>query len=337
MTASVIRQLGRILPYALLALSAAACTDGRIQRGSIALNPQQSINSGGLVLANQFQFNNQSTNAVQMVMSGTSLFMSGYSFGVLRAEIGANPEAPTLSFAEADNIVYFSPIGQFKPDDEASGALAIDGNLLITSGQKATSLINITSTNLPQELARFPGLAADGSGQTSDPNGHFAYRAIIANGNVFYGFRQQDYVDTVGIANSGLTVARSDRYSSGGNVCCVTSGTLFQGTVMIGFTNAIAMFQIASNGQLTNPSIFNGLQATYITSTQNYLYVQHTPTYGNTATSQYPRGIYVFDTQGNQVSFFSSNQFVNFAVSPDDSHLYGNLDGTQVGIYRIQR
>jgi hypothetical protein len=109
-------------------------------------------------------------------------------------------------------------------------------------------------------------------------------------------------------------------------VCCVVGGTSFNNNIYIAFKDAMAIFTAGSDGSLQNPQIFNSLQVTGVASTAKYIYVQHSPTYGLTSGQQYPRGIYVFDQNGNNVAFFPNST---------DAHLYGNLDNNSVQIYRM--
>jgi hypothetical protein len=307
-------------------------------QSAVPLNPQSNITQSGLVYAASVQFNNQQTTALKMQMIGGSLYMTGYPFGFARWETSQNPESPTLTFAASDNIQTFSPMGQWVVDRYASGALGIDGQLALMSGSFGLSVVSLYQTQQPIEVARYPGVQPGQTGASSDEA--FIYTAIVPHPTlpqIFYGFRQEDFVYTVEIQQNGLSLVNKTAYSGNGQVvCCVVGGTSFGNGVYVAFKDALAIFSAGSDGTLQNPQVFNQLQVTGIAATQRYIYVQHSPTYGLSQGQQYPRGLYVFDQNGNNVAFFpNSNDFISFAVGPDDAHLYANIDNNSVQIYRM--
>ena len=73
-------------------------------------------------------------------------------------------------------------------------------------------------------------------------------------------------------------------------------------------------------------------------STPNYLYVQHEPNFDQVQGNAFARGIYVFNNSGEAVAFFPppSGSPRKIAVTSDDSHIFMNVDGTKLDVYRIE-
>src|SRR5262245_2327621 len=88
----------------LLTLTVAwGCTDKRRppprQNVYIQPLPPQTIISRADV-----QFQNQTTEALQMTTKGGSLYLTGRPFGFSRWDISSNPESPQVIFAVSDEI-----------------------------------------------------------------------------------------------------------------------------------------------------------------------------------------------------------------------------------------
>src|SRR5206468_655088 len=106
--------------------------------------------------------------------------------------------------------------------------------------------------------------------------------------------------------NGGLDVAQMNRIDyapNQGQVCCVTGATTFAGKIFASFTSRLVSMDMGSDGGLTNAHQYNDVQAVNVTSTPQFLYVQHRANYSYTAGLNRPTGIYVFNTQGQNVAF----------------------------------
>lgn len=290
-------------------------------------SPQQPPAPHGMTFVTSISYGSQPLNAVAMHREGNKLYLSGYPFGLMAWDV-SNAEMPAVDFSVADNITGFSPIGLWHADDVASGAIAVDGNLLLTSGTKGLSVVDISSKSHPQEIGRYPGIYPDGLAQMSDSR--FEYRAIVTNGAYYYGFRQQDYVATASIQPSAIGILRQDSYSVFGSAGLVTSAAKVGNNIYVAFTNAFAVFQINTNGTLTAAAMDHSTHATYVAEAGGSLYVQVAPGSPN------PPGIYVYDQQHTQTAYYSAPQFVDFAVTEDGSHLIGNRTGQSLEVYRLQ-
>lgn len=343
---------GKSIKYSLLILASglltSACTDSRsataaasgqnsntqINKNATSTNISQLVQAAEVKVPNQ---NGDPTVAYQLQVRGTSLFVTGRPFMFTRWEISPNPENPIKTFAAADNIQTFTPMGAWTADYYASGGLEIAGPMAYMSGSFGLSLVNIGNISSPVEIARKPPLDPTKPGVIPSDDAYM-YKAIIAHPTlpIYYGFRQQDYVYTVDTSTVALNLIRRDSYGSNGqNVCCVTSATRFGNRIYVAFRDRVVMFDMASDGKLVAAGSYNGLHAANVTSTPQYLYVQHEPISGVATT--YPRGLYVFDTAGNNVDRITTGvNLLRMAVAWDDGHVYANTDNTSVKIYRIQ-
>jgi hypothetical protein len=104
----------------------------------------------------------------------------------------------------------------------------------------------------------------------------------------------------------------------------------------VAFRDRLLIYDVNAAGELVNGQEVPQLQASNVVSTPRYLYVQHQPVSNVAGASQYPAGIYVFDSAGRNVAFFAAGNPRKFAVSSTDSHFYANIDGVSVRIFRIR-
>lgn len=315
--------------------TAVACTDGRPGREQEQLFTNAVPPPTTLIAAADVKFGGKATDALQMTIKGNSLFLTGRPFGFSRWEVGASPETPNLTFAASDQIDQFSPMGKWVVDWYSSGALAIVGQIAFLSGTVGTSVINMTETSKPREVQRYPALDPNSDQVPSDEA--FVYTAMVPHPTkpLLYGFRRQDFVYTVDLSQGKMNLQARDAYGAPGeSVCCVLGATAFRNRVYVAFRDRLIFFDIQADGRLSNPKESLELAAVNVQATANYLYVQHEPT--GAGTSPHPSGIYVFDTNGENVAFFKAGNPRRFAVSSDDSHFYANVDGQSVKIFRIQ-
>lgn len=333
------KQLGTLVTIGVLTLQW-GCTDRRTPRAApVHLNKQvtQTITSSAKSVAS-VKFQNADTEVLNMVQKTGSLFLTGRPFGFSRWDVAADAENPHLTFAASDQIDTFAPNGKWVVDWYASGGLGLLGRYAFLSGSAGMSVIDIGNTNSPREVLRKP-YADPNSDQVPRDEG-FVYKAIVASpySSVLYGFREQDYVYTLRLAGGDVQLTRKDAYGGDGvNVCCVRSATVFQNVVYVAFGGRLVWFFIGSDGNLEPGGETDELQAANVASTEQYLYVQHTPTYGQQQGLKNPKGIYVFDRKGDNVDYIAMNEEPRlFTVHPRDSHLYFNLDNTSIEIFRIQ-
>ena len=331
---------GRLSPVLglFLMLSLSACTDGRIPKQA-PVRVTRSAPQTRLIEAADIQFDQQDTDVYQMVIKGDSLFMTGTPFGFMRWNVGANAESPELTFAAADQIDEFAPFGKWVLDWYGSGALALMGRYAFTSGIVGTSIVDIGETHAPVEVRRHPRENEDQFADDVVQDEAYIYRAMVAHPTkpLVYGFRQQDRAYLLNFDNRGLTLARAFNYgASGQTVCCVEGATVWNNKLVVAFRSKLLFMDIGESGDLTNPLTISTLQATNVASTARYLYVQHEPNFDQPQGISFPRGIYVFDTQGTNVAFLQADSPLKFAVTSDDSHLLANNDALQVLVYRIE-
>jgi hypothetical protein len=321
---------------ALIALvSLVRCTDGRPSRKQVEMLTQAAPPATALesvTLSQPF-----GGNALQMAVSGSSLFLAGRVYGFSRWEIGSSPENPVKTFAASEQLDTFSPMGRWVVDWYAAGALSIWGQTAFLSGNVGASVVSMTETTRPREIQRYPAIPANSDTVPSDEA--FVYAATVTHPTlpILYGFRRQDYLYTVDLSAGTMRLKSRDAYGSPGEVvCCAMGATIFQNKMYVAFRDRLLIYDMDNAGALVNGQEVPQLQASNVVSTGRYLYVQHQPTSTAAGTTQYAAGIYVFDSSGRNVAFFAAGNPRRFAVSPTDQHFYANLDGVSVKIFRIR-
>ncbi|MBI3296017.1 MAG: hypothetical protein HYZ71_14925 [Deltaproteobacteria bacterium] len=321
----------QLVILALLALP--ACTDRRPKflAGQFGLTPPSPIS-----LISTAQFENKATEAMQMEIVGDSLFMTGRPFGVARLDIGADPTNPTLTFAASNQIEAFSPYPQFgfwTPDNFAQGALDVWGKMALMSGAAGVSMVDISQTHTPVEIGRYPSAKVNDVQVTRDPA--YVYAALVHHPTlpVAYGFSDQDFIYTLSLNQSGLSVVQKDAYGPQ-NVCCAMGAAVAGSHVVLAMKASLWTFDLDNGGQLQNPNRIDAIQAVNVVSTGRFIYIQHRPSGANAAGPVNPAGIYVFDMNGTQVSYFPITP-VRFAVY-NDQYIYANMDNVQVSVYGIR-
>jgi hypothetical protein len=320
-----------------------ACTDGRAST-QLQLVPTANIPATRLIAAADIQFkvNGQAaaTTADTLQVSGGSLFMTGKPMGFARLEIAQDEENPSITFSMSTQIDTFSPMGKWVEDWYASGALAIYNQIAFMSGTVGTSVVSMANTLHPVEVQRYPALNPNSDVVPSDAA--YIYSAMVMHPSkpILYGFTRQDFVYTSDLSAGKINLIAKDAYgaTAGQAVCCAMGAAVFNNQVFVGFRNRLLIFGIGADGRLSRLGETSVLNATNVVATSRYLYVQHEPTNSSqtAGTGVTPQGIYVFDTTGRNVAFFAAGNPKKFAVSSDDSHFYGNLDGQSVKAYRIQ-
>jgi hypothetical protein len=310
----------------------------------VEFNPSQA-SAGSLTYMANVQFQGLSTDVMQMQMVGSTLFLTGTPFGFMRLDIGPNSSnalTPVLTFDAKDNMSSFSPypgnpsLGFWDPTELASGALAIIGPFAIMSGTFGASLVNITQTNLPVEIYRYP--LPDSKGDQGADSA-FQWMGAVAHPTLplLYAFRQQDYLLTYNVSTASpyLTLGGQFPYTSSGTVCCVEGVTNFMGKIAIAMSSRMWFFDMESTGALDNWVESDALQATAVASSTDHLYAFHSPSAANPSGASYPRGIYAVNSSGDSDAFFPIQNVVNFAVSADNNYLFTNEDNTQIKIYQL--
>jgi len=320
-------------------LSFLGCTDRRppppaapvVYRTPPQPPPRTSVESVAEV-----RFQNADTTVLAMTRRGNSVFLTGRPFGFMRWDVGANPESPRLTFAASDDIVNFAPKGKWVVDWYASGAVGILGSYGFLSGTSGMSVVDISSTSNPAEVLRIPDIDPN-----SDKVGRdlaYVYKAIVPHPSlpVLYGFREQDFVYTLSAGSGGVNITSKSAYGKSGEpVCCVRSAVIFGNRLFVAFLSRLVWFDI-SGGRLGSPGEFSELQAANVTASDNLLYVQHEPNRGQPAGYGNPRGIYVFNLQGENVDFIPLDVVANqIIVDPTDSYLYVNSNNITVDVFRI--
>jgi hypothetical protein len=328
---TIIRTRTSLLLILFVALFS-GCTEKKSEKKLASLRPRR-MPAQVLAPVSEVMFDGQEMVALQMTQKAGALYLTGRPFGFSRWDITANPEAPHMTFAASDNILGFVPNGKWIVDYFAGGALGILGPYAYMSGAVGMSAVDIGQTETPVERGRYPAQDPNSDDITKDAEGAYAYRAIAANPTVpvFYGFREQDYVYTLSANGPKVQIVNKEAYGQT-NVCCVNGATVFKNKLFVAFTSSIWMFEMESNGRLSEPTIIDKLQAYDVQASDNYLYVHHQPTYASSSAALNPPGVYVFDETGEQKAFLPISP-QRFAVSPSDSHLYANEENTSIRIY----
>lgn len=338
--ATVLRQL-RVwgsfpLLLALLGMLLVACTDKRQPERKFNVNmraiPQV------LEPVSDVRLDEQDISVFQMAQKAGTIYLTGASanapFGFMKWDIMSDAEAPHPTFIAAKNINQFQPMGRWRPDWYASGAIGIIGPYAITSGMAGASFIDMSQTAQPVETRRYPPIDPNSEQTPKDEN--YIYKAIAMHPSqpIMYGLKEQDYMVVSKVTSSGISIIGRVNYGSG-PVCCVTGATVFNNKLFVAMRGMLRMYELGSNGSLSAPTDLNMLQAVDVVSSGNLLYVQHEPTFAQSAGSSNAAGIYVFDANGNSQAFFAASP-KRFTVAADDMHLYANMDDTSVRIFRIQ-
>jgi hypothetical protein len=321
-----------------------ACTDREATAAFPTTFNPASATTGSLQYMANIQFEGFTTDVDQMIMVGSTMFLTGTPFGFMRLDIGpnsANALSPTLTFDAKDNMTAFSPypgnpsLGFWDPTELASNALAVIGPFSIMSGTFGASLVNISQTNMPVEVYRYP-LPQN---QNQGADAAFEWNAVVAHPTLplLYAFRQQDYMMTYNVTTTApyLTLAGEYPYSSSGTVCCVAGGTEFMNMVALAMTTRIWFFNMGTDGSLSNWVESDALQATAIAASADHLYIYHSPSESNPNGAAYPRGIYAINESGNADAYFPVENVQVFAVSQDNNYLFDNEDDTQIKIYQL--
>lgn len=321
-----------VLVLALL-LFLAACTDKR-PKPVLTRNATSGNTNGVLQEIGDLYYDEQDTTAVNITISGNSLLMTGYPFIFARYDIGAEPENPRLMAAAKRDILGFSPdppFGGWTVDYFGKGALAFRAGYAYTSGGAGASVINGTSANFLREVARYPGLTQAGE-QPQDIA--YIYNAIVPHPlgqPILYGFSQSDRVYTLSTNGPSLSMYGSAPYSASGPVCCVEAAAAFNGEIYVAMRSSL--WRLKPNGvSLQSVNKITSLQAVNVVATQRHLYVHHRPVAGNY--NGLEAGIYVFNTAGQMIKYIPLDPLV-FAVHPNDTYLYANVDDLSVKIYGI--
>ena len=116
----------------------------------------------------------------------------------------------------------------------------------------------------------------------------------------------------------------------------MNSAAVFQGRIFAAFGNMLAFYDRGGTSGLLHPRQFGELRAQYVAASANNIYILHNPLLTSDGGSQYPAGIYVYNSQFQHVSYLQATPKV-FGVSPDDRYLYSNEDDTQIKIYSISK
>lgn len=318
----------------------AGCNDARVADPMSQLQGLPGRGAAGpLIPKVKIHFDQKQTETHQMLISGSSMFLSGAPFGFSTWDIGSNPIGPRLQFAFSDNINSFAAPGNINPswgwDHYASHAIGSIGRYVLTSGDAGASLLDTNISNQVIELARHPlRTAADTGAVPADP--YYIYKAIISDPSqgFFYGFTEQNgYVplrltsnDVVMQSQAPIAYSPNDQKGT----CCVIGGTTFQNNIFVGFRSSLRQYAFAGNGTLRQVNIINDINATNVEASGNFLFVQHQAIPGNTL----PSGIYIINPQGSSVGYLPINPVV-FSVSADSNYLYANLDNDSVTVYQI--
>ncbi len=326
----------------ILALS--ACTDNRTplrtQGSRLSRAVAQTLTKVGDLRGTAANGSAVDISTYQMFGKGSNIFLTGAgngapALGFSRWNITADQERPSVVFSVAEQIDSFTEktTKNWSPSYYAAGALSIVGSWAYMSGSAGMSVVDMSDIH-PKEAVRFP--ASPNIEINRDEN--FVYKAIVAHPTLplLYGFREQDYQYNLSASGANVKILGKVPYAgTNETVCCVTGATVFQNQVYVAFTHALWIYKFGPQGQLTDLSIDDNFQAAGIASTNDKLYVLHQPAKAPKAGGENnPAGIYVFDLNGGQVAYLPI-QPSTFAVSPDNSHIYANMDETSVSIYRI--
>lgn len=309
------------------------CTDRRPFEMPDPRQLESNIPETATAVADVFAPGERVLQALQLSVSGRSLYLTGKPFAFARWDVSADPEDPSVTFSAADDLNAFSDVDKNGPwvvDYYGSGALAISGSTAIMSGTRGTSVVDISSTTQPREIQRYPKFDDD-DGFVRDEA--FVYKAILPHPtqSLLYGFREQDFIYTLGASSGSLQLQVKDAYDSQ-NVCCAEGAANFNGKVFVAMRAALWVFGL-NGSKLTSPLVIDALQAVNVVSTGSYIYVQHEPALASVV-AQYPRGIYMFDRNGRFVAHLPVSP-IKFAVY-NNTHIYANMDDQSVRIYRIR-
>ncbi len=344
MMATMKKQHSFLFLALLIALS--ACTDARPPR--VFKQDGYLPDTGPLIQVANVQFGGGTTSVYAMASAYGSLFVTGKPFWFARWDITADPENPHSTYAAyPDHLNTFSPAyGGWVVDQFGASAIGVFGNFALTSGSFGASLLQIgPSAQNAQEVVRLP--PPDKSGQGADPSWEFKSIAAIPNTPYVFGFTEQDGAYKIDASNPQyLSRSYLAPYSRDANnmpipVCCNTGAAVLAGKMFMAMRNRLIVLNISPSSDFTPyptqnqppvPQIMQQMQPVGVFATSRYLYVHHQPTSANTG--QRP-GIYVFDQNLNQVTYFPIQPFV-FAISQDDSHVYSNEDDKGVKIYRFR-
>lgn len=316
----------------------AACTDGRIPKAdAVRMSYVEPPPRTNVSAVQEIRFNGKDIEVSQITIKGNSLFMTGRPFGMMRADIGANAELPQKTFAVSDTIDTTFPFGKWVFDWYASGALGVLGQFVFTSGVAGTSVFNVAETNAPVEVRRYPRENENPNSETVVQDEAFTYRAIVAHPSlpVLYGFREQDFVYTLKLSGGPqLQLVGKDAYQDVGNTkCCVRGATLWQNKVFVAFKGSLVWFDLLPSGRLEAGTEIKALQAEAVASSPDYLFVYHNPGNANPAGTNFTRGIYVFNKNGDAVALLNTDAPLVMAATND--YLYVNSDNTHITVYKI--
>jgi len=330
------------ITFLLLAL--VACTDSRTPTKTQGSRLSRAVPQT-ITLVGNLSDNGNDISVYQMLSIGTSIYLTGAgnstpSLGFAKWDILASPELPNVIFQTSQQIDSFGNETDLKwrPDNFASGALAIMGtSWAYMSGNAGMSVVDLSDGSHPKEKVRFPAASKTEIEINRDIN--YVYKALVAHPSLplLYGFKENDFQYTLAADGAKVKILSKNPYKQAGEtVCCVTGATVFQNQIYVAFTHALWIFKLGSNGELAELTIDDNFQATGITSTPDKLYILHQP--GNNVIGssgvRNPAGIYVFDAIGDQANYLPIEPYV-FTVSPNNMHLYANMDETSVAVYRI--
>lgn len=319
---------------ALVALALTACTDKRVKAPTRRENTYVPGVSGPQEVAD-VTFKGQQTSVLSMTVQGNSLFLTGYPFGFSRWDIGAEPENPQLLGAASDRIDMFSPdppFGGWTVNYFGMGGLAVMGSFAYSSGLAGMSVINIGQSAFPVEAERYPRPTAQGD-QPQDVA--FVYETIVPHPGgqpILYGFSKSDRVYTLAVSGQNAQVVSHMPYSSSGSVCCATGAAAFGGRIFVAMRSFLWSLTPSGN-TLQSTATITQLNPVNVVSTTRFMYVHHRPTSGGFSGLQ--AGIYVYDRAGQNVNFLPMDP-LTFAVHPNDTHIYANMDDLSVRIFRVQ-
>lgn len=316
--------------------AAVACTDGRkpvappIQR--MDATPPARTNAAAVT---EIKFNGQNMEVMQMIVKSNALYLTGRPFGFMRADVGSNAEQPEKTFAIKEMIDHV--MGRWVLDWYASGALTVIGQYAVMSGVVGVSMFDLTETNSPREFRRYPRENEDTNNNNTIQDAAYTYKALVAHPSqpVLYGFREQDFVYTLGLTNGpGLRLLNKSSYAgAGATKCCVRGATVWKNKVFVAFRGSLVWFELGSSGSLGSGGEVKFLQAEAIASSEKYLFVYHNPGQANPQGANYARGIYVFDEAGKAVALLNTDSPRVMAATND--YVYINSDNTSVKVYKI--
>jgi hypothetical protein len=339
-------QLGIITALVSMIALPIACTNRIPTSQSLVSISPNTASTGALTYVSNVQFQGQNSGSTlantaisQLQRVGNTLYATGTPFGFMAMDISANPSHPTLLYDAKDNISQFSPtstgLGFWDPSEEASGALTVLGNFAIMSGRFAASVVNVTG-QIPIEEIRYDMPQVDSNGNESQgADAAYIWTAVVAHPTLalLYAFTQNSYLYqfTMNSAPQLAAVSRSP-YSSSGTVCCVSGATVFSNVIAVAMTNKLWFFDVGSTGTLSNWIESDALQATLVATSDDHLYIYHSPQAGNIT---YARGIYAINSSGDADAFYPIANLYQFAVAHDNSYIYTNEDNVMMRVYSV--